>query len=81
MRRERLEIICDVLSFCSKPRKGYQILFKCNMSYSLLSLVLPALIESECLEVHANSPRVYTTTEKGRQVIKAAKEAFAILQN
>ena len=81
MRRQRIEIIRDVLSFCTKPKKGYQIQLKCNISYAIISAILPMLLTSQCLETRKNSPRVYITTEKGKQFIQATAEVFALLQN
>lgn len=68
MRRERTEIIAQILMFCMRPRPKTHIMYNNNLSHAQLQSYLN-LLSSQGLLAHNSSE--YVTTEKGHRLISA----------
>ena len=76
-RRGYLDILGDILCFCSKDATKTQILYGCNLNSARLTLHLNALILMGLLEKdHRPLKIIYKTTLPGKQFLKkyAAKK-------
>jgi len=67
MKRERLEIIKDILtSVRNKPAKKTHILYKANLSPQMLNDYLNILIKNKLIRIENKS---YHITDKGREYV------------
>ena len=67
--RTDLEIIFDILEFCSEPRKQTRIMYRNNLNYNVLKNYLSKL---STLGLLCKNAPYYVTTEKGRQFVSKA---------
>lgn len=74
MKRERFEIMAQILTFCVQARSKTRIMYKSNLSYALLKNYITLLTVRNLLK---HIPRGYVTTEKGQRFI----EAYAYLKD
>jgi predicted transcriptional regulator len=74
LKRDRIEIITEILLFCNQYKAKTNIMYKTNLNYSQLQNHLAYLIASGML---ANDGRKYLTTDKGYRFL----ELFAELQD
>jgi predicted transcriptional regulator len=72
-RRDRLQILADILVLCKIPRNKTTIMYKTNLSYAALVRNLNFLQDTKLLEVH-HSATSYLTTPKGSVFVKKLKE-------
>ena len=77
-KRTSLEIISDILEFCSEPRALTKIMYKTNLSYKALKTYLAKLCS---LGLLGQNSRKYVTTEKGRQFVLSLKDLENMLGN
>lgn len=73
-RRNRIDIIHDILSKVSKKPDGLKkthILYQANLSHNLLNLYMEELIGKEFLEEHEKKKiRLFRITDKGLQFLE-----------
>lgn len=74
-RRSELEIIAEILTLSENGAKTTEILYGGYMSYTQIKQYLPYLIKKDILEEQSKKngdgySRIYTTTEKGRELLK-----------
>jgi predicted transcriptional regulator len=84
-RRSELEIIIKILNLSKKGAKKTNILYKCNLSYTMLQNYLPFLIKKDILEEclvknKGKSYKYYKTTSKGLNLLDAAKKIIEMLK-
>jgi predicted transcriptional regulator len=72
-KRDRLQILADILVLCKTPRNKTTIMYKTNLSYASLVRHLNFLQNAKLLEVH-HSATSYLTTPKGSEFVKKLKE-------
>jgi len=77
-KRTNLEIMAEILSFCSKPRTKTHVMYRTNMSWQMLQKYLSQLQSLGLLEVH-HSPTKYVTTQKGLKFVEKWKELIRLL--
>lgn len=67
--RNRIEIVADILRTVLDGACKTHIMYKCNLSYKLLSRYLRDVLKAEliCVEGHGNG---YVVTEKGKLFLK-----------
>ena len=68
VRRDRVEIIAEILVLCSKPKSKTQILYGINMSWKMLKHYLSYIQEHGLLKTLENSSK-YLVTDKGQEYI------------
>jgi len=74
-RRSELEIIAEILTLTENGAKTTEILYRGYMSYTQIKQYLPYLIKKDILEEQSTKnsnghSKTYTTTEKGRELLK-----------
>jgi predicted transcriptional regulator len=67
MKRNRFEIIADILETAKDGAKKTRIMYRCNLSYRQTKKLVSHLLETGLLTVGSS----YHTTEKGLQFLKA----------
>jgi predicted transcriptional regulator len=72
-KRDRLEIIAEILGSCSEPKTKTHIMYGTNLSWKMLQQYLSELQSRGLLEVHGNSSK-YVTTKRGLDFVKKWKE-------
>ncbi|MCW3986234.1 MAG: winged helix-turn-helix domain-containing protein [Candidatus Bathyarchaeota archaeon] len=63
-RRNRLEIMAEILSLCKRPQTKTKVMYSVSLSWKVLVKYLSYLQSQGLLKVH-NSPIEYATTPKG----------------
>ena len=76
-RRDRIEIMAEILGLCLKPRTKTRIMYGTNLSWKMLQHYLSCMQEHMLLEVHDNSTK-YVTTKRGRDFVEKWKELKAL---
>jgi predicted transcriptional regulator len=79
LHRGHLQIFVEILDFCEKPQVKTRVMYRTNISYTMLQKCLLQLLGCELLEVHHSAER-YATTEKGREFLSKWKELQELLQ-
>ena len=77
-KRDRIEIMAEILGLCSKPKTKTHVMYGTNLSWKMLQYYLSELQSLELLEVHSNSKR-YVTTKRGQDFVKKWKELQKLL--
>jgi len=68
-KRSQFEILAEVLELCRKPTTKTRIMYKINMSYSVMQKFIEHLQKLELLKL-ANDAKKYVTTEKGLEFVR-----------
>ena len=68
MKRQRIEIIAQMLAFCKHAKRKTRIMYKNNLSYAQLKDYLTLLTS---LHLLAHNSDTYVTTEKGHAFLEA----------
>jgi predicted transcriptional regulator len=77
-KRDRLEIMADILGLCSTPKTKTHVMYGTNLSWKMLQHYLSELQSLELLEIHNNSTR-YVTTKRGQNFIEKWNELQELL--
>lgn len=81
-RRERLEIISEILKIAQKGVLKTQIMYRVNLSFTQLKEYLSHLVRSGLLEGIVNEDRIrYVSTEKGRELVKKYYDLTTMLRS
>ncbi|MBD3204039.1 hypothetical protein GF327_07095 [Candidatus Woesearchaeota archaeon] len=84
-RRNRLEVIYDILKAISKDNRKIRkthILYKANLSHSLLEEYLDELIEKEFIDKISDSGKTtYELTQKGFDYLKEYKKIIDFIDS
>jgi len=76
--RDSIEILAKILSIANPEAKITQILYRANLSYSLLQKYLGILIENELLKKDGN---VFYRTQKGLDFVAKYTELKGLLNS
>ena len=76
-KRDRVEIIAEILDLCLEPRSKTRVMYGTNLSWKMLQNYLSHLQERGLLETQNNSTK-YLTTERGRDFVEKWKELKAL---
>src|SRR2546427_32151 len=71
-KRNRLEIISDMLALAENGSRKTNIMYKANLSYDLLVHYMSVLRVNELLET--SDEQIFTLTRKGRKFLKEFSE-------
>ena len=68
-RRSRFEVMYQILSLCKTLQQKTYIMFKCNLSYSLLQKYLEILVSANMLKIlrKEKSKEYYIVTDRGER--------------
>ncbi len=75
MKRDRLEIIAQILHVAKKGIKKTHVMYQCNLSYSQTKDFIDSLMEIGLLRI-GNS---YHTTDKGMKFLRAYETLNSLL--
>jgi len=78
VKRDRVEIMAEILGLCSEPRTKTHVMYGTNLSWKMLQYYLSELQSLELLEIHEESTR-YVTTNRGREFVEKWKELQQLL--
>ena len=79
-RRDRLEIIADILEVAKGGQLKTRILYDGNLSFSQLNKYLAFMIKMGFLEVNMdNEKRIYRTTNRGLKYLESFEEISSLL--
>jgi len=75
-RRNRIDILYQILLLCQEPQQKTWVMFKCNLSYELLQNYIGFLISNDFLRVlkTEDNKEYYQTTEKGKNLLREYKK-------
>lgn len=75
MRRNKLQIIHDILRISIKGANKTKIVYLANLNFKTASPYLDLLAKNHLIDVRENEHKMYTTTEKGILFIKNFEDA------
>ena len=78
VKRDRVEIMAEILDLCSEPNTKTHVMYGTNLSWKMLQHYLSELQSRELLEVHGKSKK-YVTTKKGLEFVEKWKELKELL--
>ena len=77
VRRDRLEIVYDILSSCIKGEKAGWLMLKSRLSYYALKKYLKILTENRLIRIEkTDGDKICTTTPKGKELIQKIHEIY-----
>ncbi|MFC1487847.1 winged helix-turn-helix domain-containing protein [Thermoproteota archaeon] len=76
-KRDRVEIIAEILGLCLEPRSKTRVMYGTNLSWKMLQNYLSSLQERGLLEAQNNSTK-YLTTKRGLDFVEKWKELKAL---
>jgi predicted transcriptional regulator len=77
-KRDRVEIMADILGLCSEPKTKTHVMYGTNLSWKMLQYYLSELQSLELLENQATTKR-YVTTKRGLDFVEKWKELQKLL--
>ena len=72
-KRDRVEIMAEILELCSKPKTKTRVMYGTNLSWKMLQHYLAYMQEHELLEVQNDSTK-YVTTGRGQDFVEKWNE-------
>ena len=78
VKRDRIEIMAEILDLCSEPRTKTHVMYGTNLSWKMLQHYLSELQTLELLEVHNGSTK-YVATKRGREFLEKWSELQQLL--
>ena len=72
-KRDRVEIMAEILGLCSKPKTKTRVMYGTNLSWKMLQHYLAYMQEHELLEVQNDSTK-YVTTGRGQDFVEKWNE-------
>ena len=78
VKRDRVEIMAEILCLCMEPRTKTHVMYGTNLSWKMLQHYLSELQNLKLLEVHDDSTR-YVATPRGQEFLEKWKELQLLL--
>lgn len=72
-KRDRVEIMAEILGLCSKPKTKTRVMYGTNLSWKMLKHYIGYMEEHGLLEEQENSTK-FVTTERGKDFVEKWKE-------
>ena len=72
-KRDRVEIMAEILCLCSKPQSKTRIMYGTNLSWKMLQHYLKYMQEHGLLEIKDDSTQ-YAATHKGKEFVSKWNE-------
>jgi predicted transcriptional regulator len=76
MRRDKLQIILDILDTCVKGANKTKIVYQANLNFKMVNIYLDILTNNGLLELDKEQSKVYLTTNKGKDLLKDLKQIY-----
>jgi len=80
VKRNRLEIMAEILRLCSEPKTKTHVMYGTNLSWKMLQHYLSELQARELLEVRDNLTK-YVISKKGVDFVEKWKELKELLRS
>jgi len=82
MRRDRLEILINILEICSKDEANKtKIVYQTNINFRVANLYLDMLVKEDLVKVVNPGPRErYVTTKNGMVIIEKVKQVYDCME-
>ncbi len=77
VKRDRLEIMAEILDLCSEPRTKTRVMYGTNLSWKMLQQYLAHMQSQGLLE--AQDKTKYITTNRGQDFLEKWKELQELL--
>jgi predicted transcriptional regulator len=77
-KRDKIEIIAEILGLCSEPKTKTHVMYGTNLSWKMLQHYLSELQSRGLLEIHDESSR-YITSQRGREFLEKWREIKELL--
>ena len=74
MKRNREEIISQILNVCRNGAIKTRVVYQANLNFKTVEPYLDLLVKNNLLEVQQGEKRMYETTEKGETLLEALNQ-------
>ena len=71
MKRNREEIISQILSVCMDGAIKTRVVYQANLNFKTVEPYLDLLVKNNLLQVQHGKKKLYETTKKGENLLKA----------
>lgn len=71
MKRNREEIISQILKICAEGAIKTRVVYQANLNFKTVDPYLDLLVKNNLLEVHHGKKKLYETTKKGENLLEA----------
>ena len=71
MKRNREEIISQILNVCRNGAIKTRVVYQANLNFKTVEPYLDLLVKNNLLEVQQGEKKMYETTEKGETLLEA----------
>ena len=78
VKRDRVEIMAEILGLCLEPQNKTQVMYGTNLSWKMLQHYLSQLQSLDLLEVHGKSTK-YVATQRGKEFVEKWRELKKLL--
>jgi predicted transcriptional regulator len=80
MRRDKLQIILDILDICVKGANKTKIVYQANLNFKMVNIYLDILTNDGLLDLDKDQSKLYVTTNKGKDLLKDLKQIYNKLE-
>jgi predicted transcriptional regulator len=81
MRRDKLQIILDILEICVNGANKTKIVYQANLNFKMVNIYLDILTNDQLLDMDSEQNKIYVTTNKGKELLKDVKQIYNKLEN
>ncbi len=81
MKRNREEIISQILNVCRNGAIKTRVVYQANLNFKTVEPYLDLLVKNNLLEVQHGEKKMYETTEKGETLLEALQSGKCALWN
>ena len=74
MKRNREEIISQILNVCRNGAIKTRVVYQANLNFKTVEPYLDLLVKNNLLEVQQGEKKMYETTEKGETLLEAINQ-------
>lgn len=74
MKRNREEIISQILNVCKNGAIKTRVVYQANLNFKTVEPYLALLIKNNLLEVQQGEKKMYETTQKGESLLEAINQ-------
>jgi predicted transcriptional regulator len=78
MKRNREEIISQILHVCRNGAIKTRVVYQANLNFKTVEPYLDLLVKNNLLEVQQGEKRMYETTEKGESLLEAINQVSVL---
>ena len=74
MRRDKDEVIAEILNICTKGVSKTHIVYQANLNFGTVDPYLKILIKNNLIEIYTDKHIRYRTTERGINLMKSINQ-------